>query len=428
MAEAAGHTKAVAAPFSIALAPPHAAAAAAAAAPGPNFSAPNAAPVAGDLETPLIEPSRSLGDTADVDKLPSLHPPASPCPPPCTSPPLPLSPPLRSPLPLLSPPLSPPSPPPLLSPPSPPPLLSPPSPPPLPPLSPSSPPPLPPLSPPSPPPLPPLSPSSPPPLPPLSSPSPLPPLSPSSPPPLPLLSPSSPPPLPSLSPSSPPPLPLLSPSSPPPLPPLSSPASYWRGPALLSSSACRPCMPHGAPPLPTCSPDVPRALLLLCFGADLRCAAREATGEDQLRPLHPHPAPPLLERTSSALFIRIPPLQPAKAALGFTVFGVLGVRMLLRLMLDDGSCTGQLTILWHILHIRHIDPLTAAICTINLVLIVFSSVLVLSMAVMCVCLAFMVCTIRIDGSQLLHTLQLFGWTVNTTIPTSTIVCVTLRKM
>ncbi|CAI5536212.1 unnamed protein product [Closterium sp. Naga37s-1] len=63
MAEAAGRTKAVAAPFSIALAPPHAAAAAAAAVPGPNFSAANAASVAGDIETPLIEPSRSLGDS-----------------------------------------------------------------------------------------------------------------------------------------------------------------------------------------------------------------------------------------------------------------------------------------------------------------------------------------------------------------------------
>ncbi|CAI5469117.1 unnamed protein product, partial [Closterium sp. Yama58-4] len=52
MAQATSHTKAVVAPFSIALVPPHAGAVAA---------APNAAPFAGDIETPLIEPSGSLG-------------------------------------------------------------------------------------------------------------------------------------------------------------------------------------------------------------------------------------------------------------------------------------------------------------------------------------------------------------------------------
>ncbi|CAI5457583.1 unnamed protein product [Closterium sp. Yama58-4] len=50
------------------------------------------------------------------------------------------------------------------------------------------------------------------------------------------------------------------------------------------------------------------------------------------------------------------------------------------------------------------------------------------MAVLSVCAAFTVRTIRIDGSQLLHTWQLFDWTIDTTIPTASIIRVSLCKM
>ncbi|CAI6004518.1 unnamed protein product [Closterium sp. NIES-64] len=113
------HMKSVAAPFSIALAPPHAAAAA----PGPKSSAPKsaqiAASVAGEMETPLMEASHPLSDgvpagtrvvrpwagNGDGDRLltwTSSPFPLPLAPPPCPSPlPLPLAPPpCPSPLPL----------------------------------------------------------------------------------------------------------------------------------------------------------------------------------------------------------------------------------------------------------------------------------------------------------------------------------------
>ncbi|CAI7849915.1 unnamed protein product [Closterium sp. NIES-53] len=117
----------------------------------------------------------------------------------------------------------------------------------------------------------------------------------------------------------------------------------------------------------------------------------------------------LLERTSSALFIRIPPLQPAKAALGFMFFAFLGLMpLLLPLMLDDAAPTGEQTPL------PPFTPVVSALCAL--------------MAVLSVCAAFMVRTMRIDGSQLLHTWQLFDWTIDTTIPTASIVRVSLCKM
>ncbi|CAI5964202.1 unnamed protein product [Closterium sp. NIES-65] len=51
-----------------------------------------------------------------------------------------------------------------------------------------------------------------------------------------------------------------------------------------------------------------------------------------------------------------------------------------------------------------------------------------SMAVVSVCAAFTVRTMQIDGSQLLHTWQLFDWTIDTTIPTASIIRVSLCKM
>ncbi|CAI5534375.1 unnamed protein product [Closterium sp. Naga37s-1] len=310
MAEAAGHTKAVAAPFSIALAPPHAAAAAAV--PEPNFSAPNAAPIAGDIETPLIEPSRSLGDsmpagtrvvrpwagegvgkkeiTTAEDQLRSLHPPAAP--PLDKSPSLasPFSPLHQIPYPLPAFPLSPlPQPvdrtrsglfirlpalqwdnPPVSSPPS----------------------------------------------------TGLIPIAPFRP--IPISPPAANPPYP---------FPILFPSS-------------WRGPAPLPSSACLPC--SGLIP-PSPSP------------------AFHSTGEDQLRPFHPHTAP-LASQSGARLHGTTNPSRP--------------------------SCL--------------LSPLSAHLLS--------------------VCAAFTVRTIRIDGSQLLHTWQLFDWSIDTTIPTASIIRVSLCKL
>ncbi|CAI5469116.1 unnamed protein product [Closterium sp. Yama58-4] len=156
----------------------------------------------------------------------------------------------------------------------------------------------------------------------------------------------------------------------------------------------------------------------------------------------------MLKRTHSALVIRLPPLHAAKAALGFTVFGVLALLAPLRLMLTKQPS------LWHF---WQLDPLVAALCTpgcgvwcdgVNptekkqppivpvasplcarlLVFIWCSPFLLLLLAIKSLCLAFETRTVQIDGSQLLHTLQLFDCTINTTISTASIVRVDLCKM
>ncbi|CAI5469119.1 unnamed protein product, partial [Closterium sp. Yama58-4] len=65
----------------------------------------------------------------------------------------------------------------------------------------------------------------------------------------------------------------------------------------------------------------------------------------------------LLERTSSGLFIRMPPLHPAKAALGCMFFAFLGLMpLLLPLMLDADSPTGEPTPL------PPLTPVLSALC------------------------------------------------------------------
>ncbi|GJP56050.1 hypothetical protein CLOM_g15117 [Closterium sp. NIES-68] len=112
----------------------------------------------------------------------------------------------------------------------------------------------------------------------------------------------------------------------------------------------------------------------------------------------------LLMRTSSDLFIRLPPLHWAKATLGFAFFSVLA---LLPLMVPDRATQegGRMPPLM---------PVASALC--------------LLMAALRVCSAFVVRTIRIDSCQLLHTWQLFGWSADTTIPTASIIRVSLCKM
>ncbi|GJP48694.1 hypothetical protein CLOM_g7977 [Closterium sp. NIES-68] len=116
----------------------------------------------------------------------------------------------------------------------------------------------------------------------------------------------------------------------------------------------------------------------------------------------------LLTRTSSDLFIRLPPLHWAKATLGFAFFSVLALLpLLLPLMVPDGATQeGD--------PMPPFMPVVSALCSL--------------MAALSVCSAFMVRTIRIDGCQLLHTWQLFGWSADTTIPTASIIRVSLCKM
>ncbi|CAI5996283.1 unnamed protein product [Closterium sp. NIES-65] len=353
------------------------------------------------------------------------------------------------------------------------------------------------------------------------------------------------------------PLPLASPVAPPPCPsPMPLPVAPPLAPPLPSPCLSPLPLPHAPPPCP--SPCPSRCPSRCPFPCPSPCPS--PTGEDQICSLHPLAAPPLLERTSSALFIRLPPVHPAKAALGFTlrtplqrtaafsgggipslkelkgnwqqskhqsakrelwagrwagaiawkrvvkirdspvtpnrprdvllrihslnlqvgerlsflsgkpvcphcgefetlehcrwvqwpmgavadgcsgrrvrwvlagfmvwpmgatavvpVVGAMGGdgcggsdggdMVLMPLMLDDGERTRQQTPL------SPIRPVGSAICTL--------------LAFVCVCSAFVVRTMRIDGSQLLHTWQLFGWTINTAIPTASIVRVDLCKM
>ncbi|CAI6004519.1 unnamed protein product [Closterium sp. NIES-64] len=108
-----------------------------------------------------------------------------------------------------------------------------------------------------------------------------------------------------------------------------------------------------------------------------------ATGEDQLRPLHPHPAPPA-GQSGARLHGEPTPLPP------FTPVVCLSS---LRTPWEGSGGMGRG-----------------------------------SAELVSVCAAFTVRTMQIDGSQLLHTWQLFDWTIDTTIPTASIIRVSLCKM
>ncbi|CAI5457584.1 unnamed protein product [Closterium sp. Yama58-4] len=182
----------------------------------------------------------------------------------------------------------------------------------------------------------------------------------------------------------------------------------WHTTAVAASFSIALAPPHAAAAAPGPNSSAPKsAQIAASVAGEMETPLMEAS--HRLGDIVPAGTSVILERTSSGLFIRLPPVHPAKAALGFTYCVLCAlIPLLMPLILDDGEGTGEQT------PFPLIMPVASAICTL--------------LAFVCVCSAFVVRTMRIDGSQLLHTWQLFGWTINTAIPTASIVRIDLCKM